>query len=140
MRAERGFMLLEVLIAAAIATLGLAVLLRTALDGITTVRAAGAYEMAIVLARSHLALLGRDVSGMPEDTEGHDGPFTWQLHVTPHLVAGPADGTTGRALYQDEDRAALFTVALDIAWNSGGTHRVVHVETQRLGFVPPPPS
>jgi len=55
MRAERGFTLLEVLIAFAIAALALALLFRAASDGMLSVRTAGRYEEAVVRARSHLA-------------------------------------------------------------------------------------
>ena len=77
MRDERGFTLLEVMVASVIAAVMFGVLLQIGLNGLRTVRNAGAYETAMALARSHLAMLGRNMADAAADSHGSDGPFDW---------------------------------------------------------------
>ena len=139
MRNERGFTLLEVLIASVIAAAVFGVLLRSAMSGISTARDAGAYETAVALARSHLALLGRDMASLPADQHGSDGPFEWRVRLTREAVADPGAGIVNWYLHKDEPRAALYAVSVSIAWQSEGRRHELDIETQRLGFAPPPP-
>ncbi len=138
MRDERGFTLLEVLIALVIATAMLGVLLQTALSGIATVRSAGAYETAVALARSHLAMLGRNMADVPAGTHGSDGPFDWRVQVVPEAVANPAPGIVNWFLHKDEERATLYAVSIVVDWQTSGHRRELRIATQRLGFAPPP--
>ena len=92
MRNERGFTLLEVLIAIVIAAVVSGVLMRSAMTGIGTAREAGSYETAVALARSHLALLGRDMASLPAEQHGTDGPFAWRGRVRRDAVADSGGG------------------------------------------------
>src|SRR5580692_1505177 len=119
MRNERsrdapGFTLLEVVFAA---------LLQSALSGIGTARDAGAYETAVALARSHLALLGRDMANVAADQEGRDGPYDWRVHVTREAIADPGAGIVNWYLHKDEARPALYAVGISISWQSEGRRR-----------------
>ncbi len=138
MRDERGFTLLEVLVAAAIAAMVLGVLLPTALSGIGTVRAAVAYQTAGALARSHLALLGRNMADVPADSQGSDGPFDWRVRVTPEAVASSGAGIVNWFLHKDELQATLYAVSITISWQSNGRRRELSIDTQRLGLALPP--
>ena len=73
MRDERGFLLLEVLIAFIIAILALGVLFRATGDGLRASQQAQDYEEAVVRARSHLAMATRGGSLMPGTWNGDDG-------------------------------------------------------------------
>jgi prepilin-type N-terminal cleavage/methylation domain-containing protein len=139
MRDERGFTLLEVLVASVIAAAMFAVLLQTALSGIRTVRNAGAYETAIALTRSHLAMLGRTVADAAPDSHGSDGPFDWRIRVTPEAVADPGAGIVNWFLHKDEARATLYAVSITVFWRLEGRRRELRLDTKRLGFAPPPP-
>ena len=139
MRDERGFTLLEVLVALVIAAVVFGVLLQSALSGIGTARDAGAYETAMALARSHLAMLGRDMANAAPDTHGSDGPFDWRVHVTREAVADPGAGIVNWFLHKDEARPALYAVSISVSWQSEGHRREFRIDTQRLGFAPPPP-
>lgn len=139
MRDERGFTLLEVLIASAIAAMVLGALMRTALTGIGTLQDASAYETATALARSHLALLGRDLADAAPDAHGSDGPFDWRVRLTPQAVASPGPGIVNWFLHQNEPRATLYAVTVTVSWMAQGHHRELHIDTQRLGFAPAPP-
>ena len=139
MRDDRGFTLLEILVATVIAAAMFAVLLETALSGVRTVRAAGAYETAMALARSHLAMLGRNVADNAGDSHGSDGPFEWRIKVTPQEVASSGPGIVNWFLHKDEAHATLYDVTATISWRSEGRQRELTVTTKRLGFALPPP-
>jgi prepilin-type N-terminal cleavage/methylation domain-containing protein len=138
MRDERGFTLLEVLVATVIAAAMFAVLLQAAMSGIRTVRSAGAYETAMALARSHLALLGRNLAEAPPDSHGSDGPFDWRIRVAREAVADPGAGIVNWFLHKDEARATLYAVSVTVSWRLEGRQRELRVDTKRLGFAPPP--
>jgi prepilin-type N-terminal cleavage/methylation domain-containing protein len=139
MQHERGFTLLEVLVALVIAAVMFGALLQSATSGIATARDAGAYETAAALARSHLALLGRDMAIVAADQQGHDGPYDWQVHLTREAVASPGAGIVNWYLHKDEARPALYAVSINVSWQSEGRRRELRIDTQRLGFAPPPP-
>lgn len=138
MRDEGGFTLLEVLVAMLIAAAMFAVLLETALTGVRTVRVAGAYETAITLARSHLAMLGRNPADEAADQHGSDGPFDWRVRITPEAVADRGTGIVNRFLHRNEARVGLYAISVVVSWRSEGHRRELRVDTKRLGFVPPP--
>lgn len=139
MRDDRGFTLLEILVATVIAAAMFAVLLQTALSGIRTVRTAGAYETAMALARSHLAMLGRNVADNAGDQHGSDGPFDWRVHMKPEAVASSGAGIVNWYLHKDEPHATLYDVNVTVSWQSEGRRRELSVTTKRLGFAVPPP-
>jgi general secretion pathway protein I len=135
---ERGFTLLEMLIALAIATAMLGVLLPEAVNAIATARNAGLYETAVALARSHLAMLGRNMADAPPTSTGRDGPFAWRVQVKPEATASPGPGIVNWYLHSNEMRATLYDVRVIVSWEIDGHRRALRIETQRLGFAPPP--
>jgi general secretion pathway protein I len=134
---ERGFTLLEVLIASAIAAAMFGVLLQSAVSGVETVRNAGAYEAAVALARSHLALLGRNVADEPTDSHGNDGPFDWHIRIVPQRAAYTGSGIVNWFRHKDEKQPTLYDVSLVVSWLAAGHRREVQIDTQRLGFALP---
>jgi general secretion pathway protein I len=130
---QRGFTLLEVLIAFVIAALALGVMFDAALGGLRATQTAGHYQEALSLARSHLAgvttgsLAGRELSG--DDGSG----FHWRLRIAPR-------GTVTLARGPDEDpsqgpvaRATLYSVSVTETWQGDGGERRVELDTARLG-------
>lgn len=132
---DRGFTLLEVLVALAIAAMTFGVLLSTELNGIRTVRSAGAYEAAMELARSHLAMLGPNMANVPPEQYGQDGAFVWHVRIRPEAVAHSGAATAQLFLHANELRATLYAVGITVSWRSDGRDQNLYLNTQRLGFV-----
>jgi general secretion pathway protein I len=139
MRDDRGFTLIEVLVAFTIASLALVALFRVAGGGLSASREAGRYEEAISRAQSHLAGLGYDLRPIDGELNGDDGAgYHWRLAVTP--VARAAAGRPGKPDEDDETEQptapaglTLFAVTVGIAWTEEGRRREVVLHTQRLG-------
>jgi len=128
MHDNRGFMLLEVVIAFIIAVLALGALYRATSDGLRASQLARRYEEAVVRARSHLAMATAGGSLMPGTWQGDDGNgYQWQLHVTPlgEAVARPIGGPPVPL--------ALYGVTVRVSWNVGKHTREVRLETEQIG-------
>jgi general secretion pathway protein I len=132
---ERGFTLLEVLVAFVIAAAALGVLFNTALSGVATVRNAALYQTALALAQSHLTLASQTVAAEGV-SEGDDGPFRWRVRVSRVANAMNAPGAMNRVRQVGQMRATLYSVTATVGWRSEGHGREVHLETRRLGFEP----
>ena len=109
---DAGFTLLEVLVAAAIAALALAVLFQGAVSGVQTARVADHVQEAVSRARSRLAVLEHGAPPLPGDQSGDDGSgFHWRSRVT---QVGFGTGV------------ALYDLAVAESWTTdGGTREVV---------------
>ena len=158
MSRERGFTLIEVLVAFAIAALALAVLFRSSGTALTSSRAAVQYQEALSRARSHLAAIGTGVLE-PGEQSGDDGDgYRWRLTVQPAgtavvqaapppTTAPPPTAEADQALAPPEEgpdtaqpvNVTLFAVEVGISWNADGRAREVVLRTDRLSGAPPPP-
>ena len=133
MRADRGFTLLEVLIAFAIASLALALLFRATSDGLLSVRTASRYEEAVARARSHLAAIGRDVALVAGSSEGNDGSgYRWHLDVTP--VATGQAVVVGPARIGGPPPPVLYAISVAVSWREAGKERQFVLRTERMGL------
>ncbi len=140
MRAERGFTLLEVLIAFIIAALALGVMFDAILGGMRAATDAGRVGEALTLARSRLALAGYAIAtgaiqpGEQNGTEGND--YKWSVTVAPAgevpmPVAGPQTvgiGGTTRAM----PRAVLYAITATVTWPGTAVPHQVRLATARL--------
>jgi general secretion pathway protein I len=124
-RSERGFTLLEVLVAFVIAALALTVLFRGTLDGLRATQAAGRYEEAVTRARSRLAAL--TAGGLaPGDRQGDDGNgFHWRERIT----------TVASSPVAAEGSLALYAVSVAVSWTDG-SRRTVELDSERIGLAP----
>lgn len=125
---NRGFTLLEVLVALAIAGLALVALFRAGGQGLVAVDAALRVEEAVQRAQSHLAAVGRDVALLQGETEGDDGGgYRWRLRIAPAATwQAPAGGAAPTAA------VTLFDVEVAISWPGGAEDRRVVLKTQRI--------
>ena len=138
MSAERGFTLLEVMVAFVIAALALGVLYEGAIGGLRSVRVSGQYQEALSRAESHLAALGQAGPLQAGTQQGDDGHgFHWQTRVAPLASAPVAHGdavTMARG-----PRAVLYAVEVVESWQNGSKSRSVRLESRRVGRAAPPP-
>jgi general secretion pathway protein I len=131
MRGERGFTLLEVLVAFAIAAFALAVLYRGALDGLRAARVAGSYEEAVARARSRLAMLGHGIALTPGELAGDDGGgYRWRIRIAPLAAAAAAPRARLPSL-------ELYAVSVAVSWAADGRRREVRLDSERLATILP---
>jgi general secretion pathway protein I len=130
---ERGFTLLEVLIAFIIAALALGVMFDAALGGLRASESASRYEEALSLARSHLAsvkaaaLGGRELSG--DDGRG----FHWTLHIKPVATATLARGPDEDPSQGAPAQTTLFSISVIESWRGDGGERQIRLDSAALG-------
>ena len=136
-RDERGFTLLEVLVAAVIAALALGALYQGSLAGILAARTAGQVQEATSRARSRLAMVGHGAPVIPGEQQGDDGGgFRWRVRV---VALGTAPASRGDAAQLARGpRAALYGVTVWVMWRAGAA-RQVRLDTQVTDTAPPPP-
>lgn len=132
-RGERGFTLLEVLVAFIIAALAMGVMFDAVLGGLKATENASQYQEAVSLARSHIASVALiDLAAREE--QGDDGRgFHYKLKVVPR-------GTVAMARNANDDpgsspvvQVTLYAISVAESWKSGAGEREVTLDTQRLG-------
>lgn len=135
-RKDRGFTLLEVLVAFVIAALALGALYRGALGGLLATRVSGRTEEAVARARTQLAVVGQGTAIVPGDRQGNetDG-YRWRLSIRRMAVAPVAHGDD--AIVAQGPHAALYSVTVWISWQEDGTTRTVRLDSERVGIAPP---
>jgi general secretion pathway protein I len=137
MRSERGFTLLEAVIAFAIAALALSVMFKAAAGGLVAVSTAGRYEEAVSRAKSHLSAIGRDGPLQTLTNEGDDGGgYRWRVHILPVATVNPSANNAISAFVQPSRRPTLFSVEVGISWTEARQTREFLLQTQRLGNAP----
>jgi general secretion pathway protein I len=133
-RDDAGFVLLEVVVAFAIAALALGVLYQAALAGLHATRTAARYEQALSRARSRLVIAEHGNPLIAGDMQGDDGGgFHWRLHVTPidTTAVRPFDPVGLR--HEPDFQLTLYAVSVWVSWDDFGTGRSVRLDTQQIG-------
>jgi general secretion pathway protein I len=128
---DRGFTLLEVLIAFVIAALALAVLYRGSAEGLLGSRQAVRTEEAVARARSRLTALCEQVHQTPGEQSGSDGDgYSWRTQVTPagSETIRRGDPSQPASLVQ----ADLFAVQVTVSWPGTTQPHRVSLETRCL--------
>jgi general secretion pathway protein I len=123
-RRDAGFTLVEVIVALAILSLGLSVLLGQMSGGLQQVASAEKMAEAGSLAQSLLAEVGND---LPIKVEERDGQFPngyrWHLKMLPY----------GGAKEREEWPIGIYSVVAEVEWEEGAQRRAYALTTLRLG-------
>jgi general secretion pathway protein I len=142
-RLSRGFSLLEVMMAFALLTVGLGILIAILGGGLLQVRQAGDASEATLHAQSLLDPIGVLGPIEPGTAQGEldDGRYRWQMEITqiedpaPPPPADPAAvpiETVGRQL----GAPVLYRIQLDIGWGEDDLARSLRFVTLRARLPP----
>lgn len=132
--AERGFTLLEVLIAFALLAMSLTLLLGTLSGAARQVREADQRTRAVLHAQSLLAGLGVDVPLQEGTREGRweEGRYTWTMNVAPYVE--PRAQPSAAAQNDAPGSARLLEVQLKVRWSAAARDTL---QWRTLRLVPP---
>ena len=131
---NRGFTLLEVLIAFAIASIALAVLYHGAIEGLLGSRQAVRTDEAVARARSRLDALCNQERQVPGEQSGDDGSgYTWRTQIARAGTETIERGEPGQSA--PPVQADLFAVRVTVSWPGISQPHVVSLETRCLTVV-----
>lgn len=124
---QRGFSLLEVLVAFTILALAVGTILSLFATGLRNTAVASDYARALTLAESQLAYYqGIDPQRLESGlSEGEEQGFTWRSRVTPYEDVATTGGAT-----------RLYLIDVDVQWQGDGRARSVQLSTLRIGAAP----
>jgi len=124
-RGNRGFTLIEIVVAMLVLSIASAVLFEGFSVGFRNARTADDFAQAVLIAQTKLAPAGvaEPLSAGISSGEELD-KYAWTVRVDPVEVALD-DGTTPSQLQP-------FLVAVDVIWSDGDTERTVSLSTLRL--------
>lgn len=125
---QRGYTLIEVIVAFAVLGVALMLLLGTLSNGTRQVRWAADSGRAALHAQSLLDGIGIDVPVAPGRTEGsfEDGRYRWTLDIAPFV-----DPDLPQAVVAPSGQQ-LFEIALAVDWGEGGPREHLAVHSLRL--------
>ncbi len=128
---ERGFTLLEILIAFAIAAAALSTLVQVAVEGRRAVATALRYEDAVSRASSHLD--GAYAALTPGEQDGNEGRgFHWRVAVRALESTGKKDAAGRQVAHTEGFVLTLYAVTVWVTWQEGGKERAVRLDGKRL--------
>ncbi|MBL6986089.1 MAG: type II secretion system protein [Methylobacter sp.] len=120
---QRGFSLLEILIAFSILALSLGILLKIFSAGVNTAGVAEEYTAAVQIAESLMAQTGVEAPLQPSEATGlENNKYHWRVSVSPFQL-------TAQNLDAASITAELFKVKVSVNWSDG---RQVELITLKL--------
>jgi general secretion pathway protein I len=125
--AQSGFTLFEVVVALAIAALGLSFLMAAASTGLASAGLADQYIEATRRAQSHLAETGVTEPLHPGVRAGDDGGgYSWRSRISPPRLHDAPPASEGMA------PLGLYAVEVTISWRTGDSIKSVALRSQRV--------
>jgi general secretion pathway protein I len=135
--AERGFTLVEVMVAFIIAALALGVVYQAGATALRATQEASRYDQALSRARSRLVIAGHGSPLTAGDWHGDDGDgFAWRLRAVP--IAATSVHPPGIAtLRQVPDIGiTLYGISVWISWRDAGRARSLRLDTEQIDQTP----
>ena len=130
-RVQRGFTLMEILVAFVVLAAAVGILYRTFSTGLRNVDAVAGYSEAISIAESRITALGLEQTLQEGDESGtsEDRRFSWQVSVKPYTPPGSAPEQAGGFVAPHQ----LLRATVTVTWNeSGDQKRTVELSTVRM--------
>ena len=129
MRVERGFTLIEVLVAFVILGLSLTVLLRIFSGGLRNVEVSGEYARAVLVAEAQLAAAGVSEPLEIGETWGEwDERFRWRRRIEPYV---PQDAETPQP-----EAVTAYQITVEVDWDNGAQRRRISLSSLRVRTAP----
>jgi general secretion pathway protein I len=123
-RDDSGFTLVEVIVALAMLSIGLTVLLGQISGGLRQAANAERMAEAASLTQSLVAEVGADLPIGAEERDGHfPNGYRWHLRMHPY----------GDAKEQEEWPVGLYTISAEVEWGEGEQRRSFGLTTLRVG-------
>lgn len=124
-RSQRGFTLLEVLVAFAIAAMALSLLARAFAGGLRLSSTAEDYGRVVILAESLMTQVGTEYKLEDSIIEGRfDDRFNWRLVIAPYLI--------DNVVLIDSPSVSLMQIDLTVDWPAGLNQRQFHLTSLRI--------
>ena len=126
---ERGFTLLEVLLAFVVFAISFTVVLQILSGSMRSTVRAREYTEAALMAQSIVDMVGLEIPLEPANLAGGDADnYQWNLVIEPYESVGVDDRTLEVAGVMG---TSVYWVGLDLEWGDGRLHRNIHFSTIR---------
>ncbi|MFZ5758923.1 MAG: type IV pilus modification PilV family protein [Thermodesulfobacteriota bacterium] len=138
MSPQRGFTLMEVLVAMMILAISLTVIMQLFAGGLRSERLSEDYVGAIVLAREKAeSIMLADTLPLGA-TEGEFAPYRWRIDISLHETADSVEEqeeTNKRKNPPSPDEPRLFEIIVDVSWPAGRSSKHYRLTSLHLAKI-----
>jgi general secretion pathway protein I len=128
LKSERGFTLLEIMIALAILGIALTIILQQFSAGLRAGSVSREYTAALVHAREKLEefCLAKELSEKEESGEFEDG-YSWRVVISPYEEEGEKEEDSTEFLL-----LSMYTMTSTVSWEAGNKEKKVELVTVKI--------